>query len=140
MTPDCWICSSLIFFFNIKLNKKESDLSKKVPNFLIFLDLVILNVFCYLIYCFTISFSNINDICSLFVKEIRICIYFFETVGVIEFKTNSLVVFSDLIQNIVDTSVDLHGNLLTQIGTFDSMIIFWFLCIILQHCLNSFIR
>lgn len=87
----------MIFFLNIKFNKKEFDFFKKVLNFFIFLDFVILNVFCYLIYCFIILFSNINDICLLFVKEICICIYFFEIVGVIVFKINLLVVFSDLI-------------------------------------------
>lgn len=103
----------LIFdFLNIQNIKKESDLSIKNQSFSHFqilfryiegpsLDknrnrVLLFDVFIS-IYYLTISISNINEIFSLFVKETHTCIYLFVEIEVFEFKTHSLVVFSDLI-------------------------------------------
>lgn len=95
-----------------------------------------LSLYIVLLFNFATLGIYVHHLC----KETRTCIYFFEDIRALEFQTHSLVVFSDMKQNKFDTIVDLHGDLLTQIGTFASMIIFWFLCIKLQHCLNLFFR
>lgn len=88
--------------------------------------------FCYfmcLSLCIVLQFNlaTLGIFIHHLLKKTRTFIHFFIEVGVLE------------LQNIVHTAVDWHGNLLTETGTFASMIIFWLLCIKLQHCLNWFI-
>lgn len=75
------------------------------------LDLVFFHVSLYIALLFDLATFGISVHHLL---KASTYIYFFEEFRVLEFKTNSLVAFSDLKQNIVDTNVDLHGNLLTQ--------------------------